>query len=117
MVHKHEHVTTIVNCPGTPPKTPPPSRPPPLVRDQDVMDIVIFRTIFFELFSFLHVHAPYHPFRLLMNLGIHQRQDKALLFVRPIDNGTQSQDTTVINCPGTPPKIPPPLRPQPPVRE
>ena len=33
-----------------------------------VMDMVIFRTIFFELFSFLHDHAPYPPFRLLMNL-------------------------------------------------
>ena len=32
-----------------------------------VMDMVIFRTIFFELFSFLHVHAPYSPFRLLTN--------------------------------------------------
>ena len=41
-----------------------------------VMDMVIFRTIFFELFSFLHVHAPYPPFRLLTNLGTHQRQDE-----------------------------------------
>ena len=36
-----------------------------------VMDMVIFRTIFFELFSFLHVHAPYPPFRLLTHLGMH----------------------------------------------
>ena len=48
------------------------------------MDMVIFRTIFFELFSFLHVHAPYPPFRLLMNLGMHQRQDKTLKSIRPI---------------------------------
>ena len=32
----------------------------------NVMDMVIFRTIFFELFSFLHIHAPCPPFRLLM---------------------------------------------------
>ena len=41
-----------------------------------VMDMVIFRTIFFELFSFLHVHAPYPPFRLLTNLGKHQDKTK-----------------------------------------
>ena len=29
-------------------------------------------------FSFLHVHAPYLPFRLLTNLGTHQRQGKTL---------------------------------------
>ena len=39
-----------------------------------VMDMVIFRTIFFELFSFLHVHNLYPPFRLLTNLGTHSRQ-------------------------------------------
>ena len=83
-----------------------------------VMDMVIFRTIFFELFSFLHVHAPYHPFRLLTNLGIHRRQDKALLFVRPIDNGTQREHVILLsNCPGTPPKTPPPSHPLPPARE
>ena len=66
-------------------------------RDQgSVMDMVIFRMIFFELFSFLHVHALYHPFRLLMNLGVHQGQDKTLLFERPIDNGTQQTRDTVI---------------------
>ena len=37
------------------------------------MDMVIFRTIFFELFSFLHVHSPYRPFRLLTNLGKHRK--------------------------------------------
>ena len=36
-----------------------------------VMDMVIFKMIFFELFSFLHVHVPYPPFRLLTNLGRH----------------------------------------------
>ena len=51
--------------------------PPP--RATTVMDMVIFRTIFFELFSFLHVHAPYPPFHLLMNLGKHQEQDETLL--------------------------------------
>ena len=44
------------------------------------MDMVIFRTIFFELFSFLHVHAPYPSLRLLTNLGQHQKQDETLLF-------------------------------------
>ena len=53
------------------------------------MDMVIFRTIFFELFSFLHVHTPYYPFRLLTNSRNTPRQDKTLLFVRPIDSGTQ----------------------------
>ena len=43
-----------------------------------VMDMVIFRTIFFELFSFLHVHAPYSPFRLLTNLRNTPRQDQTL---------------------------------------
>ena len=41
-----------------------------------VMDMVIFRMIFFELFSFLHVHAPYPPFCLLTNLGKHQDKTK-----------------------------------------
>ena len=54
-----------------------------------VMDMVIFRTIFFELFSFLHVHAPYSLSRLLMNLGnTPRRRQQVLLFVRPIDSGT-----------------------------
>ena len=44
----------------------------------DVMDMVTFRTIFFELFSFLHVHDPYYPFRLLTNLRNTPRQDKTL---------------------------------------
>ena len=48
------------------------------------MDMVIFRTIFFELFSFLHVHAPYPPFRLLMNLG-NTPQDKANTVIRTAD--------------------------------
>ena len=51
---------------------------------RSVMDMVIFRTIFFEPFSFLHVHAPYLPFRLLTNLGMHQRQDETLLFIQPM---------------------------------
>ena len=50
--------------------------PEPVILDLcPVMDMVIFRTIFFELFSFLHVHAPYPPFHLLTNLGRHR--DKA----------------------------------------
>ena len=49
------------------------------------MDMVIFRTIFFELFSFLHVHAPYPPFRLLMNSGKHRKQDKDTV-IRTADN-------------------------------
>ena len=44
-----------------------------------VMDMVIFRTIFFELFSFLHVHAPYPPFRLLTNLGTHQTRQNTVI--------------------------------------
>ena len=76
----------------------------------------IFRTIFFELFSFLHVHVPYPPFRLLTNLGKHQ--DKTNADIRMADsNGTQRQNRdTVINCPGTPPSIwtlPPSRPPQP----
>ena len=55
------------------------------------MDMVIFRTIFFELFSFLHVHAPYHPFRLLTNLGKHQ--DKTNTDIRTAD-GAIVQDKT-----------------------
>ena len=38
-------------------------------REIVVMDMVKFRTIFFELFSFLHIHNPYPPFCLLTNLG------------------------------------------------
>ena len=53
------------------------------------MDMVIFRTIFFELFSFLHVHAPYHPFRLLMNLGKDTpRRDKNTVIRTADSNGT-----------------------------
>ena len=59
------------------------------LRDTRVMDMVIFRTIFFELFSFLHVHAPYPPFHLLTNLGKAPTQDETLSFVRPINNGTK----------------------------
>ena len=35
-----------------------------------------FQDDFLWTFSFLHVHAPYHPFRLLMNLGKTLKQDK-----------------------------------------
>ena len=81
------------------------------------MDMVIFRTIFKELFSFLHVHTPYHPFRLLTNLGKHR--DKTNADIPTADsNGTQTQTRdTVINCPGTLPKTPPPLRPPQPGQE
>ena len=37
-----------------------------------------FQDDFLRTFSFLHVHAPYPPFRLLTNLGTHRRQDKTL---------------------------------------
>ena len=58
-----------------------------------VMDMAIFRMIFFELFSFLHVHAPYPPFRLLTNSRNTPRRDKTLLFAWPIGGGTkQKQD-------------------------
>ena len=43
-----------------------------------VMDMVIFRTIFFELFSFLHVHAPYPPFHLLTNLRSTPTRNKTM---------------------------------------
>ena len=49
-----------------------------------VMDMVIFRTIFFELFSFLHVHAPYPPFCLLTNLGKHQKTRQNTDIQRPM---------------------------------
>ena len=51
---------------------------------ESVMDMVIFRTIFFELFSFLHVHDPYPPFRLLTNLRKPSKTRQTLIFVRPI---------------------------------
>ena len=54
------------------------------------MDMAIFRMIFFELFSFLYVHAPYPPFRLLMNLGKHPKETQGTIFVRPIDNSTET---------------------------
>ena len=60
------------------------------------MDMVIFRTIFFELFSFLHVHAPYPPFRLLTNLGTHQRQDEALCIRTADSNGTQNEHVILL---------------------
>ena len=47
-----------------------------LPNQPSVMDMVIFRTIFFELFSFLHVHIPYPPFCLLTNLRNTPRQDQ-----------------------------------------
>ena len=84
------------------------------------MDMVIFRTIFFELFSFLHVHTPYLPFHLLMNLGAHQKTRQNAVIRTADSNGTQTQTRdTVINGPGIPPKTRalPPLRPQPPARE
>ena len=37
-----------------------------------------FQDDFLELFSFLHVHDLYPPFRLLTNLGTHPRQGKTL---------------------------------------
>ena len=58
------------------------------LRGPAVMDMVIFRMIFFELFSFLHVHNLYHPFCLLTNLGKHQV--KTNTEIRTADNnGTQ----------------------------
>ena len=61
-----------------------------------VMDMVIFRTIFFELFSFLHVHAPYHPFRLLTNLGMHQRQGKDTSICTADDDSTQKHEHVIL---------------------
>ena len=55
-----------------------------------VMDMVIFRMIFFELFSFHHIHAPYPPFRLLMNLGKHPEETQGTIFIWLIDNGTKT---------------------------
>ena len=83
------------------------------------MDMVIFRMIFVELFSFLHVHVPYYPFRLLTNLRNTPRRDETLLFVWPIDNSTGKLKTTVINCPKTPlwTPNPPPSHPWEPTRE
>ena len=49
-----------------------------------VMDMVIFRTIFFELFSFLHIHALYPPFRLLTNLGTYPGRRQNTVYERPI---------------------------------
>ena len=63
-----------------------------------VMDMVFFRMIFFELFSFLHVHAPYPQFRLLTNLGKTPRQDKTLEFVRPINNGTKETSSYCVRA-------------------
>ena len=52
---------------------------------------------FLRTFSFLHVHAPYSPFRLLTNLGKHTGQGKRQLsFVRPIDNGTQGKHVILL---------------------
>ena len=67
---------------------------------------------FLRTFSFLHVHAPYPPFHLLMNLG-ETPEDKTNTEIRTADNdGTQTRTRdTIINCPGTPPKTPPPSRP------
>ena len=74
----------------------------------DVMDMVIFRTIFFELFSFLHVRAPYPPFRLLMNLGTRQETRRSNCIRAADSNGTKSQTraTVIIGAPSwnqTPP--------------
>ena len=84
-----------------------------------VMDMVIFRTIFFELFSFLHVHDPYPPFRLLMNLRNSRDKTKTPLFVQPMIMVQQTQDKKCAIIRATPPwtPTPPPLRPQPLARE
>ena len=59
------------------------------------MDMVIFRTNFFELFSFLHIHVPYPPFRLLTNLGKHQ--DETNTVIRTADsNGTQNKHVILL---------------------
>ena len=84
-----------------------------------VMDMVIFRTIFFELFSFLHVHDPYPPFRLLMNLRNSRDKTKTLFFVQPMIMVQQTRDKKCAILRATPPwtPTPPPLRPQPLARE
>ena len=72
--------------------------PPPCAstpgHEVSVMDMVIFRTIFFELFSFLHVHAPYSPFRLLTNLRNTPRQDKNALIRMADSDGTKGTSNT-----------------------
>ena len=60
------------------------------------MDMVIFRTIFFELFSFLHVRAPYPPFRLLTNLGTHQKARQSNCIRAANSNGTKSRTRATV---------------------
>ena len=85
-----------------------------------VMDMVKFRTIFFELLVFFTFTLLTLPFRLLTNKGTHQTKRNTDISERPIDDGAENEtQATVINCPRTPPwnPTPPPSRPQEPVRE
>ena len=66
------------------------------LNDTTVMDMVIFRTIFFELFSFLHVHALYPPFRLLTNLGIHPRTRQKHCIRMADSNGTNHEHVLLL---------------------
>ena len=52
-----------------------------------------FQDGFLWAFSFLHVHAPYPPFRLLTNLREPPKTRQTLIFVWPIGNSTQRQNT------------------------
>ena len=89
--------------------------PPP---HATVMDMVIFRTIFFELFSFLHVHTPYLPFRLLTNLGNTPKTRQKHCIRMADNNGTKFTNTCYcyLGAPSWNP-TPPPSHPPPPARE
>ena len=68
-----------------------PSTGQPFERDSlshAVMDMVIFRTIFFELFSFLHIHVPYPP---ISPANEHKEQNPETTVIRMADNMVQQK--------------------------